>query len=231
MSSRNNPNYRYIHITGDSFTGGLYATAGDKYRELLETAVKTLNAGNAEEFDQFAVTGGRMADQPSQLSTVFPDCDVLILALGQNDLTGGRTEAQFEADTATCLEYVRDNRDCVTLVVAVPLQPSWWPTATGTKAQTFCDILEAQAGAYGARYGRRWRNALKTTGLSTAADVTAGEATAADGYHPNNTGHLQLFEAIWADLEPLMSRAWRRAPTASRSAAVGRAQAVGRTAA
>lgn len=228
---RDYPAYLRIQVTGDSFSGGLYATAGNSYRELLLPRLQGVNSLNAATLWQsYAITGGRMADQALVPSIAFPECDLLIVALGQNDLP--RTADQFLADTRTCFNYIAGTLKCSVIIVAIPFQPGWWGQATGTKALAFNAILKYEAEVRGFKWAGRWQEALTPAGQSASGDVSAASASAADGYHPNNTGHLQLVNALWLDIEPMVKHALRRPASATHITAAGsRAAASGRAAA
>lgn len=228
--SRNHPAYPRIQITGDSFSGGLYATAGNSYRELLFPLLQGINYLNGTTLWQsWAITGGRMADQALIPSVAFPDCDLLFVQLGQNDLA--RTTDQFLADTRTCFNYIGTLK-CAVIVIAIPFQPGWWGQAYGTKALAFNAILEFEALIRGFKWAGRWQEALTPAGISSSGDVIAASATAADGYHPNNAGHLQLLNALWLDVEPMLKQALRRPASAIHVDVSGtRTEATGRTAA
>lgn len=228
--SRDYPAYPRIQVTGDSFSGGLYATPGNSYRELLLPRLQSVNPLNASVLWQsYAITGGRMADQALVPSVAFPDCDLLFVQLGQNDLA--RTAEQFLADTRTCFNYIGTLK-CAVIVIAIPFQPGWWGQVTGTKALAFNAILEYEALVRGFKWAGRWQEALTPAGQSSAGDVIAASATAADGYHPNNGGHLQLLNALWLDVEPMLKQALRRPASATHADVSGtRTEATGRTAA
>lgn len=226
--------YPRIHVVGDSFTAGLYATTGNDYRSLLYDALVAVDADNASVvWFKGGVSGGLMQDaaaSASDLQGFFrPEYhpDFIILALGQNDLTAGRTSGELETDTQTCLDYVQANCDAFVFVVAVPMQPSWRGGVSELLATAYNNVLRAEAEARGWAYLDGWARCLTAAGISGAGDVGAAEATAEDGYHPNNTGHQQLLDALWADLLPFIGQALRRV-TASRSLASGRAAASGR---
>lgn len=226
MSSRTAPAYPAIHITGDSFTGGLYATTGNNYRTLLQPLLQGANAANAGSYTQWAITGGKMADQVGSEAVVFPACNLLIVALGQNDVPS-RSVEQFQADTISCFSYIATYLTCAVIVVAIPFGPYWHGTATGAKGLQFNAVLKAQAESRGFYWAPSWEIALTWAGIAQASDVPL-QATAADSYHPNNFGHQQLLAALWKDAQPLVSRAMRRPASAGHSQASGRSQATGR---
>lgn len=234
--TRANLTYPRIHVVGDSFTAGLYATAGNGYRDLLYTTLQGVDADNGSvTWFKGGVSGGKMQDAATGTNLIGffrPEYqpEFMILLLGQNDLTAGRTTTEFRADTETCLDYVRDNCDAYVFVVAVPMQPSWRGNATELTANAYNAILKEEAEARGWMYLDGWARCLTLAGIASTGDVAASEATVEDDYHPNNTGHQQLHDALWADLLPHFGNALRR-QTTSRTLASGRSVASGRTAA
>ena len=195
--------YGSIHILGDSFSGGVYATAGHTYRELLLVSMQAVNAGlGATSWSSHAITGGKLTGQLSDIPGalgVFYDPDLVILAMGQNDVTAAETSADFRSAAEQILDYAINTMAIPIIVVAIPLQPTW-TGATLTRALEFNAILEEEAGTRGMPYLAGWADCLTAGGLSQSGDVPL-EATAYDGYHPNNTGHQQLHDALWAELE------------------------------
>lgn len=198
--------YGSIHILGDSFSGGLYATAGHAYRDLLLTSLQGVNAGmGATSWSSHAITGGKLVTQTSDLPGalgVFYDPDLILLAMGQNDVTAAETSANFRSAAEQVLDYAQGTMQVPILVVAIPFQPGW-AGATLTRAQAFNAILQEEATERNIPYLPSWEDALTSDGLSQAGDVP-DEATAGDSYHPNNFGHRQLHDALWADFEPYL---------------------------
>ena len=227
--------YPRIGLVGDSFTAGLYATEGNEFRALLLPTLQAENSAHgAEQWYKGGVSGGKMQDAAANLSGFFQlslQPQIVVLLLGQNDVGGGRTEEEFRADTETCMDYVINNSKAALLVVAIPFQIGWKSSASasGNKARAFNVILSEEAAARNCRYLDRWADCMTTNGISGSGDVSASEATDEDGYHPNNTGHQELHDALWADLQPLIVSALRRGAigrsSASRSEASGRAAA------
>lgn len=238
MSNRTVPAYKRVHILGDSYTQGLYATAGNEYRALLLTSLQSVNALNATEiWSKSSVVGGKLVDQLGNLPGAWLYLNrphLCFLALGQND-RGGPTpvdESTFRGAARDVMDYVVNFLPsyAVLIVVAVPFQPTWPGTINGTYAAIYNRILREEAEDRGFWFAPNWDDAQTPAGISSAADVIAGEATTADGYHPNNTGHQQLHDALWGDIGGLVSRALRR-KTNARAQATGRAAASGRAAA
>lgn len=220
-----------IHFVGDSFTVGMYATAGNSYREKLLATLQSINPlYGSERWSNIAADGARVSQQVTQLPGVFrPDYDahVIIFALGQNDSnTPPRTPEQFRQDVQACFDYVKNNTRSHMIVLAIPFQPAW----TGSSRAAVCDgynqILMEEALLRNFGYAPSWRSALLASGVSQSGDVNAANASNADGYHPNNTGHTQLYNALWRDISGVLTRAMRRPVT--RSVASGRSSATGR---
>lgn len=228
--------YKRIGIVGDSFTAGLYATAGNDFKSLLLTTLQSEDSDHGSiQYYKGGVSGGLMEDAANNLSGFFQlskRAQIIIMPLGQNDISGARTGTQFRADTETCMDYVLNNSNAALLVVAIPFQISWKSSGSGSgaTARAFNTILKEEATARGFHYLPSWADAMTAAGISQSGDIAGGQATTEDGYHPNNTGHQQLHDALWVDLSPLIVSALRRGAT-GRSEAAGRTEAVGRAAA
>jgi lysophospholipase L1-like esterase len=146
-----------------------------------------------------------MVDQPSNLAAALAaslNPQLIIMALGQNDVTGGVAAAAFRAAAQQVLNYAVNTMHVPIVVVAIPLQPTWTGT-TEAKALEFNTILREEAVARGMPYVAGWARCLTSAGISQAGDVPA-QATASDGYHPNNTGHQQLHDALWAEMKGIL---------------------------
>lgn len=198
--------YTKIHILGDSFSGGLFATTGNSYREKLKVTMQALEPqlGSAS-YTSWAITGGKLVDQTSDLAgalgVVF-NPDLLVLCMGQNDVTAAVANAAFQTAVQQTLDYALNVMFRPIFVNAIPHQPGWVGTIK-TRATSFNTILSTEAAARSMPYMPSWTSCLNAAGLSQAGDVPL-QATAADGYHPNNTGHQQLHNAIWTDMQPLL---------------------------
>lgn len=231
--ARLSPSYQRIHFIGDSFTVGLYGTPGNTYRERLLVGLQGLNAETGTEaYVVYAGSGAKLVDQVAVARFVvraFNHPDLIILAMGQNDFTGGISLIDFENGVNGLLDYIKDNATCPCIVVALPFQPHWPTTGASTVARQYNDILKTGAEARNFLYASRWETALTEAGRSVGADVPLN-ATAWDGFHPNNTGHLQLYNALWADVGVRLSGAMHR-KASGRAAASGRTAASSRTAA
>lgn len=230
MSNRNYHATR-IHFVGDSFTVGMYATAGNSYRDKLLVTLQSINPlYGSERWSNIAADGARVSQQVSQLFGVFrPDYDahVIIFALGQNDSnTPPRTNEQFRQDVQLCFDYVKANTRSFMIVLAIPFQPTWTGTSRAAVCDEYNNILMEEALLRDFYYAPSWRSALLPSGISQSGDVTAANASNTDGYHPNNTGHTQLYNALWKDISGVLTRAMRRSTT--RSVASGRTSATGR---
>lgn len=223
-----------IHLVGDSFTVGYYATAGNAYRDRLLVTLQTLNPHYGSElYDQIAADGAKVSQQVGNLWGVFrPDRDpqVIIFALGQNDSSGTpRTQTQFQGDVQVCFDYVQSTTRAGMIVLAVPRQPGVWQGTTRGAAVDGYDVtLQTEAESRGFFYAPRWDMCLTMPGISQPVDVASGNATTGDGYHPNNFGHSQLHDALWKDIQGVITRAMRRQCSRTQ---VSYSQAIGRVAA
>jgi lysophospholipase L1-like esterase len=209
--ARTYPAYPRVHFVGDSFTVGLYATSNHEYRTLIKASLQALNPlTGSEAWTLIAADGAKMSDQAADTYGVFGRVryDLLILAMGQNDINAGHSTAQFRSDTETCLNYVADNTTAQAIVVAVPFQPGWFGTVYAQFGDAYNAILQEEALERGFYYADSWKQCLTPAGLSAPPDVPVS-ASASDFYHPNNTGHLQLHNALWKDILPLVSGALR----------------------
>lgn len=210
------PIYPRIHMVGDSFTTGLYATAGNEYRTILRSYIQAANPLHASEaWTLIAAAGALMSEQTVALSGVFGavgnlNYDLLILAIGQNDGGAGHTAEQFRADTVICLDYIQANYPLAqVLVMAIPINPWAYKTTLGDLWNSYNEVLREEAAVRDYWFSDRWAQALSKANLSAPADVPL-QATAADTYHPNNGGHLALANAMWADLSVILGQAPRR---------------------
>lgn len=229
------PAYRTIHILGDSFSVGLYATAGNSYRDKLLVSLQALNPSNASSnYSVAAVTGARLVDQVSDLAGALGARlgrpDLILIAIGQNDtnLGTGITAEMFRSAAETVIDYAVTTLRTPVIVSALPQSP-WADHGERTQRMAqFSEILRETAESRGQHYLRGWAHAMSIAGMSRLSDVP-DNATAYDGYHPNNDGHQELHDALWAELEPLLRQSLH-VGSGTRAAAGPRAEA-GRNAA
>jgi lysophospholipase L1-like esterase len=124
---------------------------------------------------------------------------LVTLWTGANDLTRGRSPAEFEADLKTILARLSQEADALIFIADLPdltalprfvMEPD--PDVTAERLTAFNGIIEAQAALHGV-------TVVRLSALPVEADLTSQ-----DGFHPSDAGHARIAEAFLQIIRPAL---------------------------
>lgn len=228
--------FQIVTFHGDSFTKGLYASSEETtYRSLLTGALRL--GGGASQVRRIATTGAQMAGaltQPQAADDVAQrDADLVILAYGINDVTGGAGDFVPES---TFRIACQDVMDAYAGRVVICAGVAWCGWADGTdnylRAAAYSSIIEDEATQRGYRYTDLWNITKDRDELLSSPSIESSfdPAFQGDNFHYGDVGHNVIFQSHWATLTATLSKISRSA-SGERSAAGSRSAAGPRTAA
>lgn len=161
---------RALVVIGDSLSAGLGEGEGTPWPTQLGDLHKVRVANLSE-------PGATTRDgiEKARLAKPFPG--LVILELGGNDLLGGRSVSEFEADLSQILQTLSDQQRSVVLV-ELPLLPgkNAWGVVQRRLARKYgCSIIPKRL----------------------LVDVLAAPGATVDTLHLSEAGHKRLAETIW----------------------------------
>lgn len=196
------PFYRRVAFQGDSFTAGLYASSVQTtWRAQL---VDWLREANSDIQDDFVVTGAGMtgarmtsADAATQAAqeVATNDPDLVVVALGINDVYGGVDDATFEDATRRVLDAYAGRRVVVVGIYWTGEQAGNWDYA---RAESLNAILERQAVQRGYRFVDMWTLTQGHSEYLSSPDAASvfPPGYRGDGFHYGDAGHRAIYEIL-----------------------------------
>jgi acyl-CoA thioesterase-1 len=172
-----------VLFAGDSLTGSYFASSTDAgFRSRLMTALGPVELTTAELADQTLTTVSRIVDVPANL-------DLAVIELGTNDVA---TETPFD-------QFTNEYRDLLHKITTT--SPGAALICAGTwqeVGERYDAVIEAECQAAGGRYVP-----LVEIFEADGTRGPAGKQTPfgeSDAFHPNDSGHQQIADAILAAL-------------------------------
>jgi lysophospholipase L1-like esterase len=167
-----------ILMTGDSLSGGFYASTPDKaFTEIVATTL-----GNVEETDVSLLQGELIV--VGRVNTVPENLNLAVIELGTNDV--GRTDiALFATQYQTLIDRITTTSPDVALVCA-----GVWRTDGNSYDRVIESICEAAGGRF-----LQMGGLFRQSGARGPAGVE-GYRGLSDEFHPNDLGHALIAESI-----------------------------------
>ncbi|MFA5514662.1 MAG: GDSL-type esterase/lipase family protein [Desulfuromonadales bacterium] len=129
--------------------------------------------------------------------------DLVTLWAGANDLTQGRSVADFEADLAAILSRLRQDADALIFVGNLP-DLSALPRYI---AEPDSDVTVARVAEFNAAIDRQaQRHGVALVRLA-ALPIEPELTSDIDGFHPSNEGHARIAEAFLQVIRPVLGLA------------------------
>lgn len=181
-----------ILVLGDSLSGAYGINRDEGWVVLLQQ--KILKQGFSYEVINASVSGDTTRTGLSRIDSALQAHKpaIVIVALGGNDGLRGLAFSEIENSLAGIIELCQKGGAKV-LLSAVRLPPNYGPVYTEQFAALYRRLSE--------RYGIR----LVPRMLDQVADN--GVLMQEDGIHPNAEAQPQIMMNVWAELEPMLTRA------------------------
>lgn len=178
-----------ITYLGDSLTAGLYAsTEENTYRSLLTAAVAS---GGPFEEQGLRIVGGTV-EQTLTANDEFPsDQHLYIVELGTNDINEVDPRI-FNEQYEEMLQRVRQASPDAALVCL----GTWRPISRGGNYDI---VIRQQCEDFGGRYRRMHDLEAEAINKGPAGEETF--AGISDDFHPNDAGHLAIFDRAMSAIE------------------------------
>ncbi len=207
---------------GDSITAGVGASAETRWEAVLQRLgagrIRTINEGSSGRTLADAVSprergkfsNGRQEPLPPDGSptlaqdvvTRHPEAEFVVVLLGVNDLKNNRADGADKSalalrNAATLVEQVRAVRPDLRVVLCCPANINPQTVNEINRAKKY----DAQTHAWIKTLSAKLRALAKGEGVAYCdLEHVVSPANYTDGLHPNEEGHRQIAEAVWATL-------------------------------
>jgi lysophospholipase L1-like esterase len=213
---------------GDSITAGVGATPETRWEAVLQQLgagrIRTINEGMSGRTLADAVSprergkfsNGRQEPLPPDgTNTLAQDvvlrhleAEVLVIALGVNDLKNNRTDGADKSalalrNAATLIEQVRAVRPDLRIVLCCPANINPQAVNEINRSKKY----DAQTHAWIKTLSVKFRGLAKSKRVAYCdLEPVVSPANYTDGLHPNEQGHRQIAEAVWKTLRKELGR-------------------------
>lgn len=181
-----------ILVLGDSLSGAYGINRDEGWVVLLQQ--KILKQGFSYEVINASVSGDTTRTGLSRIDSALQAHKpaIVIVALGGNDGLRGLAFSEIENSLAGIIELCQKGGAKV-LLSAVRLPPNYGPVYT----EQFAALYRRLSELYGIRLVPRMLDQVADNGVLMQED----------GIHPNAEAQPQIMMNVWAELEPMLTRA------------------------
>ncbi|MDG6778400.1 arylesterase [Thiomicrorhabdus sp. zzn3] len=172
-------------VHGDSLSAAYGMERDDGWVALLQKAQPQLNVVNSSISGE--TTSGGKQRLPKLMETYRPD--ILILELGANDALRGQnlktTERNLQAMIDRCLAA-----QCTPVLLGIRLPTNYGPAYERMLQKMYADLAEKNAVAFDPFF-------IEPVALDP-------DLMQLDGLHPNAQAQVQIYQRVWALIQPLL---------------------------
>ncbi|GGH93718.1 SGNH/GDSL hydrolase family protein [Arthrobacter liuii] len=181
-----------VLFSGDSLTGGLYASSqATAFQWLMVDALK--KSGPIEQMSS-ALSGGTTVEV-SQKYTVPGGLDLAVVELGTNDKAKATPISDFRAAYVDLLNKITAGSPGVALVCA----GVWEDVNGGPDALPYNNVISSECTARGGRFVNLTPIYKNPATIGPVGVPSFGGVS--DNFHPNDTGHRAIADALLAQIK------------------------------